>query len=249
MQNNHSQNGENGIRGRNGMPENEQGDSETAPKLNLIAIDGPSGVGKSTTAKRVAQELGWDYLDTGAMYRTTALALQRAGVALTDREGLRKVLAHLRIEQRGMSEFLDGEDVSDLIRTPEITRQVSAVSADAQVREVLVEQQRRIGRTGKGWVVDGRDIGTVVFPEAPCKIFLTASVEARARRRFLEQQAKGIAGSLEEVAADIARRDHLDSTRAVSPLRKAEDALELDSSDLSLEEVVARTLAIHQGQG
>ena len=221
-------------------------------KLALIALDGPSGVGKSTTAKRVAQELGWDYLDTGAMYRATALALQRSGTELVDQEGLERVLAGLRIEQRGTAEFLNGEDISEVIRTPEITRQVSAVSANARVREVLVEQQRRIGRTGKGWVVDGRDIGTVVFPNACCKIFLTASVEARAQRRFLEQQAKGMGGNLEEVAADIARRDHLDSTRAISPLRKAEDAIELDSSGLGLEEVVARILELHRshhGQG
>jgi len=219
--------------------------------LSLIALDGPSGVGKSTTAKRVAQELGWDYLDTGAMYRTTALALQRAGVTLADREGLEGVLAGLRIEQRGVREFLGGEDVSDAIRTPEISRQVSAVSADARVRHVLVEQQRVFASRG-GWVVDGRDIGTVVFPDACCKIFLTASVEARAGRRFLELQAKGTHTSLEEVAADIAQRDHLDSTRAVSPLCKAADAIELDSSDMSLDEVVAWIVArhrAHQGQG
>lgn len=222
-------------------------------QLNLIAIDGPSGVGKSTTAKRLAQALGWDYLDTGAMYRATALALRRADVSLEDvaREGgsaLESVLSGLRIEQRGSRFFLGGEDISEAIRTPEITRMVSGVSANARVREVLVEQQRAIGRTGKGWVVDGRDIGTVVFPDAATKIFLTASVEARARRRFLEQQAKGVEMSLEEVASDIARRDQADSTRTVSPLRKADDAVEVDSSDLTLEDVVAKILAIH-GQG
>ena len=150
-------------------------------KLSLIAIDGPSGVGKSTTAKRVAQQLGWGYLDTGAMYRATALALQRAGVVLEDRPRLERVLAGLKIQQRGIREYLDGEDVTEAIRTPEITRMVTPVSADARVREVLVDQQRRIGGAG-GWVVDGRDIGTVVFPEACCKIFLTASVDARAGR-------------------------------------------------------------------
>jgi len=217
--------------------------------LNVIAIDGPSGVGKSTTAKRLAQQLGWDYLDTGAMYRATALALVKAGVALEDAEGLERVLSSLRIEQRGVRSFLNGEDVSEAIRTPEITRMVSSVSAHGRVREVLVDQQRAIGRTGKGWVVDGRDIGTVVFPDACCKIFLTATVEARAHRRFLEQQAKGIGASMsfEEVAADIARRDHADSTRAISPLRKAESAVEVDSSDLSIDQVVASILSIHQG--
>jgi len=216
--------------------------------LTLIALDGPSGVGKSTTAKRVAQELGWDYLDTGAMYRATALALQRAGVELADRKGLERVLAELRIEQRGVREFLGGEDVSEAIRTPEITRQVSAVSADARVRQVLVDQQRAIGSSG-GWVVDGRDIGTVVFPSACCKIFLTASVAARAGRRFLELQAKGTTTSLEEVATDIARRDHLDSTRAISPLCKAADATELDSSEMSLDQVVAWIVAHHREHG
>jgi CMP/dCMP kinase len=193
--------------------------------------------------------LGWDYLDTGAMYRATALALVKAGVALEDAEGLERVLSSLRIEQRGVRSFLNGEDVSEAIRTPEITRMVSSVSAHGRVREVLVDQQRAIGRTGKGWVVDGRDIGTVVFPDACCKIFLTATVEARAHRRFLEQQAKGIGASMsfEEVAADIARRDHADSTRAISPLRKAESAVEVDSSDLSIDQVVASILSIHQG--
>jgi cytidylate kinase len=215
--------------------------------LNIIAIDGPSGVGKSTTAKRLAQELEWDYLDTGAMYRATALALQRAGVSLEDAEGLERVLSGLRIEQRGVRIFLNDEDVSDIIRTPEITRHVTPVSSHARVREVLVDQQRAIGRGGKGWVVDGRDIATVVFPNACCKIFLTATPEARARRRFLEQQAKGIGSSmtLEDVAADIARRDHVDSTRAVSPLCKAKDAVELDSSEMTPDAVVAWILDHH----
>jgi len=215
------------------------------PRIALIALDGPSGVGKSTTAKLAAQALGWEYLDTGAMYRATALALQRAGVGLDDRQGLEGVLAGLRIQQRGTLEFLGEEDVSDAIRTPEISRMVTPVSADARVREVLVDQQRRIC-AGGGWVVDGRDIGTVVFPDACCKIFLTASVAARAERRFLELQAKGAAQPLAEVAADLERRDLADSTRAVAPLRKAEDAVELDSSGLTLDEVVARVVATHR---
>ena len=214
-------------------------------KLSLIAIDGPSGVGKSTTAKQVAQELGWDYLDTGAMYRATALALQRTGVALSNRKGLEKVLAGLRIQQRGAREFLGDEDISALIRTPEITRMVTPVSADARVREVLVEQQRRIGAAG-GWVVDGRDIGTVVFPEACCKIFLTASVAARAGRRCRELEEQGQPQPLAEVAADIQRRDQADCERAVSPLRRAADAVELDSSAMTLAEVVAWIVARHR---
>jgi cytidylate kinase len=218
------------------------------PSLALIAIDGPSGVGKSTTAKAVAQELGWSYLDTGAMYRACALAFQRAGIGLDDRGKVDRLLAGLVIQQRGVREFLGGEDVSKAIRTPEISSLASRVSADPRVREVLVEQQRRIGGSGS-WVVDGRDIGTVVFPQACCKVFLTASVAARARRRFLELEAKGTPQPLDEVTADIERRDHDDSTRAHSPLRRAEDAVELDSSDLSLEQVVARIVGGHQAHG
>jgi cytidylate kinase len=214
-------------------------------KLSLIAIDGPSGVGKSTTAKQVAQQLEWDYLDTGAMYRATALALQRSGVALSDRAGLERVLAGLRIQQRGSREFLGDEDISTLIRTPEITRMVTPVSADARVRAVLVEQQQRIGAAG-GWVVDGRDIGTVVFPDACCKIFLTASVTARAGRRCLEMQERGQSQPLAQVAADIQRRDLADLSRAISPLRKAADAVELDSSAMTLAEVVAWIVARHR---
>jgi len=217
-------------------------------KLSLIALDGPSGVGKSTTAKRVAQELGWHYLDTGAMYRATALALHRAQVALEDRDSLERVLGSLRIEQRGTSEFLNGEDVSEAIRTPEVTKLVTAVSADARVREVLVDQQRVIGASG-GWVVDGRDIGTVVFPHACCKVFLTATAEARAQRRFMEMQAKGSTVTFQEILADQERRDHADSTRAVAPLRKAEDASLLDSSTLALDQVVAWIVAHHRQHG
>jgi cytidylate kinase len=218
------------------------------PRLPLIAIDGPSGVGKSTTAKAVARALGWDYLDTGAMYRSAALALLRHGVPLEDRNGLDKVLSNLGFEQRGSRFFLGEEEVSEAIRGPEITQFVTPVSADGRVREVLVEEQRRIGGRGR-WVVDGRDIGTVVFPGACCKIFLTATPEARARRRFLELQAKGTPMPLKAVLADLQRRDHADSTRAVAPLRKAEDAHELDSSDLGLEDVVARVIALHAAHG
>lgn len=217
----------------------------TASALPLIAIDGPSGVGKSTTARRVAERLGWSYLDTGAMYRAAALALLRADIPLEDRSGLERLLAGLQLSQVGTRIFLDGEDVSEAIRSPEVTRHVTPVSADARVREVLVDQQRRIGASGK-WVVDGRDIGTVVFTHACCKVFLTASPEARARRRFLELQAKGQAPVFAEVLADLSRRDQADSTRAASPLCKAEDAVELDSSDLTLDQVVDRIVARHQ---
>ena len=216
--------------------------------LSLLAIDGPSGVGKSTAAKRVAQELGWSYLDTGAMYRATALAFHRANMSLEDRAGMERVLVSLRIQQLGAKELLNGEDVSEAIRTPEVTRLVTAVSADARVREVLVEQQRAIGASG-GWVVDGRDIGTVVFPHACCKVFLTASAETRAQRRFLEMRAKGSAMSFEEILADQQRRDLADSTRAVAPLARAEQAVELDSSSMTLEQVVAWIVDHHRNHG
>jgi cytidylate kinase len=182
------------------------------------------------------------------MYRATALALHRANVQLSDREGLERLLGALRIEQKGVREFLNGEDVSEAIRTPEVTKLVTPVSADARVREVLVEQQRAIGASG-GWVVDGRDIGTVVFTHACCKIFLTASAEARAQRRFLENQAKGSTQTFEEILADQQRRDLADSTRAVAPLRRAEDAVELDSSALTLDAVVAWIVAHHRQHG
>ena len=212
--------------------------------LPLIAIDGPSGVGKSTTARRVAERLGWDYLDTGAMYRAASLALLRSGRSLDERGPLETLLAGLDIAQRGTRIFLGGEDISEAIRSQEITTLVTPVSADARVREVLVDQQRRIGASGR-WVVDGRDIGTVVFTHACCKVFLTASPEARAQRRFLELQAKGQTPDLAAVMQDLNRRDTADSTRAVAPLRKADDAVELDSSAMTLPQVVDWIVARH----
>ncbi|NWJ40441.1 MAG: (d)CMP kinase [Geothrix sp.] len=217
----------------------------TASALPLIAIDGPSGVGKSTTAKRAAARLGWQYLDTGAMYRAAALAIHRAGIELTDRPALEGVLSGLDLSLNEGRTYLAGEDVSEAIRSQEVTLLVTPVSADARVREVLVDQQRRIGNRGR-WVVDGRDIGTVVFTQACCKVFLTASPEARAQRRFLELQAKGQSPDFGAVLADLQRRDLADSTRAASPLRKAEDAVELDSSGMSLDQVVDWIVARHQ---
>ena len=216
----------------------------TQPHLPLIAIDGPSGVGTSTTARRVAERLGWDYLDTGAMYRAASLALLRSGRSLDERGPLETLLAGLDIAQRGTRIFLGGEDISEAIRSQEITTLVTPVSADARVREVLVDQQRRIGASGR-WVVDGRDIGTVVFTHACCKVFLTASPEARAQRRFLELQAKGQTPDLAAVMQDLNRRDTADSTRAVAPLRKADDAVELDSSAMTLPQVVDWIVARH----
>jgi cytidylate kinase len=216
--------------------------------LPLIALDGPSGVGKSTTAKRVATRLGWDYLDTGAMYRSVALAALRAGIAPSDAVALAGLLPSIRLEQGGGRFLLNGEDVSAAIRAPEVTALVSPLSADAGVREALVAQQRQIGARGR-FVVDGRDIGTVVFPSSCCKVFLTASVAARARRRFLELKAKGIQADEAGVARELAERDHRDSTRAVAPLMKAEGAWELDSSELGLDQVVDAIVAHHFAHG
>jgi cytidylate kinase len=212
---------------------------------SVIAIDGPSGVGKSTAARRVAARLGWGYMDTGAMYRAVTLMLEREGASVEDGGALGRLLASMDYAQRGEAYFLNGEDVSGVIRSPEITRLVSRVSADKSVREALVPLQRRLGRTGD-WVVDGRDIGTVVFPDALCKIFLVAAPEARAQRRFLELCAKGVPATLEDVLRDQARRDDYDSTRAASPLRRADDAIELDSGDMSAEEVVERVLLLYR---
>jgi len=213
--------------------------------LNLIAIDGPSGVGKSTTAKRLAAALNWDYMDTGAMYRAVTLALQRADISLDNPSALELLLASINYEQRGTSYFMNGQDVSEAIRSPEITKKVSAVSTHPRVRQALVDIQRGLGQRGN-WIIDGRDIGTVVFPQAICKIFLSASPEVRAQRRFSELQSKGLTTTFEEVLADQARRDHLDSTRKISPLSRAADAIDVDSSNLSMEEVVERIIQTYK---
>jgi cytidylate kinase len=215
--------------------------------LNLITLDGPSGVGKSTTAKRLAEALHWGHMDTGAMYRAVTLAFMRVGAAPGNKTKTNEILSTFGYEQRGTSSFLNGEDVSNAIRSIDVTKNVSAVSADPAVREALVGIQRAMGASGE-WVVDGRDIGTVVFPQALCKIFLVATPEARAHRRTLELQAKGIAAEFEEVLADQARRDHLDSTRTLSPLRKADDAVELDSSVLSIGEVVEKIIETYKAK-
>lgn len=214
-------------------------------KLPIVAIDGPSGVGKSSSAKLVAKALDWNYLDTGAMYRCIALALSNFNMEKLDKDYLEKLLTDIQIEQKGSKTFLNGEDVSIAIRQPGISKTASFISANSFIRELLVKQQRNIGIKGK-WVVDGRDIGTVVFPEACCKIFLNASAEARAQRRFLELKANGCYQSYEEVLKEQQARDHADSTRTVAPLCKASDAIELDSSNMSLQEVVEWIVEHHK---
>ena len=211
----------------------------------IIAIDGPSGAGKSTVAKAVAKELGFSCLDTGAMYRAVAWCALHDGVSLEDAEAV-GALAHsctisFRHEQGDpvpRRVFADGVEVTGAIRTAEIDRSVSAVSAVPAVRQALLDQQRRIGSEGN-YVVEGRDIGTEVFPNAEVKVFLTASAEERAHRRVRQNADRGI-GSIDyqEVLDDIIRRDELDSSRDTAPLRPAEDAVLLDSSSMHVEEVI-----------
>src|SRR5207244_3084907 len=205
----------------------------------VVAVDGPSGSGKSTVSRRLAAALGARYLDTGAMYRAVTLAVLRAGVDPHDAEAVAKVAADARLisgtDPEHPSIRLDGEPVDGEIRGPEVTGAVSAVAAVPAVRRLLVAQQREIIAADGRIVVEGRDIGTVVAPDADLKVYLTASANARAQRRSSEQDA-----DLESTAADLARRDRLDSTRATDPLARSADAVELDSTELGVDEVVAR---------
>lgn len=221
----------------------------------IIAIDGPSGAGKSSVAKAVAKKLGFSCLDTGAMYRAVAWRALQNGTALDDAEALGAIargydieFGHVEGEPVPKRVFIGGAEVTEAIRTAEIDRAVSPVSAVPAVREALVEQQRRIGCAGN-YVVEGRDIGTVVFPEAETKVFLTASNEERARRRVLQNAERGVGSTdYEEVLADLIRRDEADSSRAASPLRAAEDASRIDSTAYSMEEVIDMICALAEGK-
>ena len=212
-----------------------------------IAIDGPAGAGKSSVAKEAAKRLGAVYLDTGAMYRTIALAVLRGHVDPQDPEALQGVLDQVRIgiEYRDGSQrmLLNGEDVSDLIRTGEVSSQASVVAAIPAVREKLLNLQRDLAASADV-IMDGRDIGTNILPDAQLKIYLTASVEERARRRYLEMTEKGEDCSLEEIAKEIAERDERDMNRETAPLRQAEDAVFLDTSDMDLEQVTEKIVEL-----
>jgi cytidylate kinase len=207
----------------------------------VIAIDGPAGTGKSSVSRGLARVLGARYLDTGAMYRIATLAMLRGGVDLDNPDSIAaaaEVPMSVGFDPDAEDVYLDGEDVSTHIRGDEVTRAVSAVSAVPAVRSHMVHLQRDLAGGPGSVVVEGRDIGTVVLPNADVKIFLTATAETRARRRNDQNVATGLPDDYETVLADVRRRDHLDSTRAVSPLRPAEDALIVDTSDMTQAEVI-----------
>ena len=206
-------------------------------KIFQIAIDGPSGAGKSTIAKLVAKKLAIDYIDTGAMYRAIGLKMLRLGIPMEENEVLKSMLDDTDVDFSDERVYLDGEDVSDLIRTQEISKAASDCSAFATVRTKLVELQQAMGRR-KSVIMDGRDIGTVVLKDAEYKFYLTATAEERAMRRFKELQAKGSADTYEKVLEDVNARDYNDMHRAVTPLRRAEDAVLIDSTNMSIDEVV-----------
>ncbi len=218
----------------------------------IVAVDGPSGAGKSTLGRRLARELGLLYMDTGAMYRAIALAALRANIDLTDAHALARIARDSRIELTGDADrlqvWLDGEEVSGSLRTEEVAAAASIVSINSDVRRAMVSRQREMARDAKrGVVLDGRDIGTVVFPDAPVKFFLTATPEQRATRRF--HQAGESARNYEDVLRDIQERDARDATRGDSPLAIADDAIVIDSTEETAEEVFARMISIIAERG
>ena len=203
----------------------------------IVTVDGPAGSGKSTIAKIIAKKYGFTYLDTGAMYRMIALYALENSIDLQDSKAIETMLKNTKLDIVGNQFFLNGKDVSDEIRTPRVGAIVSPVSAIKEVRVKLVDLQREISK-GKSVILDGRDIGTVVFPSGDVKIYLVASPEERAKRRLKEYEEKGVEADYESVLASIKERDFIDSTRKESPLKKAEDAHEIDSSTMSIDEVV-----------
>jgi cytidylate kinase len=230
--------------------------SESSRPRPIVAIDGPAGAGKSTVARRLADALGFVLVDTGALYRTVALAARRANVSWSDGAAVGEVaqslvargaIAFERDPAHGVRVLLDGDDVTEEIRKADVGMGASTVSAHKPVRDALLEVQRQAGRAG-GVVLEGRDIGTVVFPDADVKFFLTARPEVRARRRFEELVARGARVTFEETLDEVLQRDEQDTTRAVAPLRQAPDATLVDDSDLSIDETVARMVARVRGR-
>lgn len=214
----------------------------------VITIDGPSGSGKGTVAALLAGKLGWNFLDSGALYRLLAFAARNHGVDLTNEEALKVLAEHLDVQfgaardGHGMVIILEGEDVTEAIRNETVGAGASQVAALPVVRTALLQRQQAF-REAPGLVADGRDMGTVVFPDAPLKIFLTASAEERARRRYLQLKARGDDVNLASLLEEIRERDERDTQRAVAPLKPAEDAIQLDSTTLSIEEVLQRILS------
>lgn len=203
-----------------------------------IAVDGPGGAGKSTIAKKIAKEMNIDYIDTGAMYRATGLKIIRTGIDMNNEEELVKMLADTEIDFSAGKTILDGEDISGLIRTEEVSKMASACSALGPVREKLVELQKKMAAS-KSVIMDGRDIGTNVIKDAELKIFLTATAEERAKRRYEELITKGQEADYEKVLEDINQRDYNDTHRKLNPLAKADDAIELDTTHMTIDEVTA----------
>ena len=219
-------------------------------KTISIAIDGPAGAGKSTIAKRLAKELGFYYVDTGASYRTVAYFLDLLGISPKDVDGVERYIDELTIgieydEEGAQHMIMNGMDVTGDIRTPDISMKASDVSAHAVVRDMLLDMQRDVAKK-HNVIMDGRDIGTVVLPRAQVKIFLTASAETRAQRRYLELQAKGKKDTYEQVLKELQKRDYQDSHREIAPLKQAKDAVVVDTSDLDIDGVVAAIRQIVQ---
>lgn len=214
----------------------------------IITIDGPAGSGKSTIAKMLAKELGYTYIDTGAMYRAVALMVKRKGIDPDNPDAvvelMKKIQIDLKPAENGVRVFLNGEDVSKEIRTEEIGKIASKIARHSEVRKILVQMQRELGLKAKNVVIEGRDTGTVIFPDADIKFFFTASPEVRAERRFKELKEKGLDISYEEILKEIKERDHLDETRKDSPLRPAEDAIIIDTTGKSLSDVFQDVLKI-----
>ena len=216
-------------------------------KIRALAIDGPAGAGKSTIARAVSRELGWIYVDTGAMFRAVALFFLREGISADDAEGIRERIGGVNVtlghENGEQQVFLNGENVSGLIRTEEVGNMASACSVYPEVRQKLLELQRSLAEQ-QPVLMDGRDIGTVVLPDADTKVYLTASVEVRARRRFRELMEKGAACDIAEIEKDIRERDWRDMHRETAPLKQAEDAVLVDSSDMTAAEVTEKILSM-----
>ncbi|WP_370089636.1 (d)CMP kinase [Ekhidna sp.] len=212
-------------------------------KKIVIAIDGYSGTGKSSTAKQVAERLGYNYIDSGAMYRAVTWYFIENNLDYTNDQAVLESLKNCTIEFQGKTLLLNGQTLGDELRTMEVNKQVSPVSTIEKVREKLVEQQREMGK-GKGVVMDGRDIGTIVFPEAELKLFMTADMDVRALRRKKELDRKGIDETVDQIKENLKERDKIDSSRKFSPLKKAEDAVEIDTSHLTLNQQIDKIVEL-----